>query len=256
MSAKILPQLNNELLGQPFNKEISGSEDLIEYQKIAANYSIIENSLAILSDLKENKSYIYCGSVAEKIGIANKGDIKLINSIWEEELFNKIHPDDLVKKHLLELQFFYFLKSIPASERSNYSIESKMRILDNTEKYIIINHRMFYISSSTSGNLWFALCLYNISYKNSMSEEPDGYIINSSTGGIINMDDRKYQDILSKREKEILNLVDRGKMSEEIAGILSISRNTVNRHRQNILEKLRVKNSHEACRVAKLMSLL
>lgn len=45
-------------------------------------------------------------------------------------------------------------------------------------------------------------------------------------------------------------------MSKDIARILSISINTVNRHRQNILEKLQVSNSIEACRVAKELKLL
>ena len=45
-------------------------------------------------------------------------------------------------------------------------------------------------------------------------------------------------------------------MSKEIASTLSISINTVNRHRQNILEKLHVSNSIEACRIAKGLKLL
>jgi DNA-binding NarL/FixJ family response regulator len=44
-------------------------------------------------------------------------------------------------------------------------------------------------------------------------------------------------------------------MSKEIASDLSISINTVNRHRQNILEKLHVDNSIEACRIAKGLNL-
>jgi len=45
-------------------------------------------------------------------------------------------------------------------------------------------------------------------------------------------------------------------LSKEIADTLSISINTVNRHRQNILERLRVNNSIEACRIAEFMGLL
>ena len=35
-----------------------------------------------------------------------------------------------------------------------------------------------------------------------------------------------------------------------------ISKNTVSRHRQAILSKLQVRNSHEACKVAKALSLI
>ena len=38
--------------------------------------------------------------------------------------------------------------------------------------------------------------------------------------------------------------------------MLSISINTINRHRQEILGKLQVKNSIEACRIAKDLKLI
>ena len=62
--------------------------------------------------------------------------------------------------------------------------------------------------------------------------------------------------MLSEREKEILQLIDQGRLSKEIADALSISIHTVNRHRQNILSKLGVSNSIEACRIAKRLNLI
>lgn len=66
----------------------------------------------------------------------------------------------------------------------------------------------------------------------------------------------EHRNILSEREKEILRCIRKGLSSKEIAAALYISVNTVNRHRQNILEKLSVGNSIEACRAAELMKLL
>ena len=66
----------------------------------------------------------------------------------------------------------------------------------------------------------------------------------------------EHRNILSEREKEILRCIRKGLSSKEIAATLYISVNTVNRHRQNILEKLSVGNSIEACRAAELMKLL
>ena len=62
--------------------------------------------------------------------------------------------------------------------------------------------------------------------------------------------------MVKEREKEILRCIRKGLSSKEIAAALYISVNTVNRHRQNILEKLSVGNSIEACRAAELMKLL
>ncbi|RYE58089.1 MAG: response regulator transcription factor, partial [Sphingobacteriales bacterium] len=46
-------------------------------------------------------------------------------------------------------------------------------------------------------------------------------------------------------------LIRQGVRSKEIAGKLSISINTVNRHRQNIFQKLNATNAMEACVIAK-----
>ena len=63
-------------------------------------------------------------------------------------------------------------------------------------------------------------------------------------------------DILSTREKQVLRLIAEGKLSKEIASELTISINTVNRHRQNIREKLSVNNAIEAVRAARAMGLV
>jgi DNA-binding CsgD family transcriptional regulator len=252
----IINTLNEKLLKQPFGEEQNKSISLSQYQDMAFMYSRIENALAVLSDMKTNKSYIYHGRVAKELGFDENDTSKEINSIWEEDIFNKIHPDDLVQKHMLELQFFNILKNLPIAERSDYFVNSKIRMLNKAGRYIFIAHRMFYIGSTLNGSLWLALCLYNLSHDDSSEGKSGGVILNSATGITVKPDQQAYNKILSVREKEILQLIRKGKMSKEVAGLLSISPNTVNRHRQNILEKLRVSNSLEACRIAERMNLI
>ena len=59
---------------------------------------------------------------------------------------------------------------------------------------------------------------------------------------------------LTKREKQVLELIRDGKLSKEISETLFISVHTVNTHRQRILGKLNANNSHEAVRFASAMS--
>ena len=54
---------------------------------------------------------------------------------------------------------------------------------------------------------------------------------------------------LTKREAEILRLIQKGLLSKEIADRLCVSIHTVNIHRQNLLRKLGVQNSIEAIRI-------
>jgi len=252
----IFSTLNEKLLLQPFAQKDENLALLAEYRFLAYGYSKLENSIAVLSDLKSNKSYVYNGGIASELGITESIDVEEIDSIWEDKIFNRVHPDDLTEKYLLELQFFHFIKTLPVKDRHNYHISSNMRMMNKEGSYVNINHRMFYVSSYSSGNLWLSLCLYNYSYGKTVFNPESGIIANSATGEIIKADKQKCSNILSDREKEVLLLIEKGKLSKEIAVFLSISKNTVDRHRQNILEKLRVKNSIEACRAAKLMGLL
>ncbi|HYH52587.1 MAG TPA: response regulator transcription factor [Solirubrobacterales bacterium] len=57
-------------------------------------------------------------------------------------------------------------------------------------------------------------------------------------------------DPLTPRELEVTKLIAEGLTSDEIAATLTISTNTVNRHRDNILEKLGMRNRVELTRYA------
>lgn len=57
-------------------------------------------------------------------------------------------------------------------------------------------------------------------------------------------------DVLSKREKEVLELVAQGKTSNQIGDELGISTNTVFRHRERIMNKLNLRNASDLTRFA------
>ena len=247
--------LNHELLQQAFVEDQDQASVLELGKSIASMYSFVENALAVLSDLRSNRSYIYYGKVADALGMSTKQLSEEIDSIWEEKILNHVHPDDLLNKHLMELQFFHFLRKKPIHERSDYYISSWIRMKHTSGKYVPVQHRMFYVGSQTNGSLWLALCLYNLNNPLLSSEVKDA-IVNSATGELVELDKQKCNEILSDREIEVLRHIKQGMSSKEISQVLSISLNTVNRHRQNILEKLRVRNSLEACRIAECMGVV
>ena len=107
---------------------------------------------------------------------------------------------------------------------------------------------MFYFSNTDEENVELALCLYHFDFF--QSSIYSGMIVNTANGTIIEQTEAENFAFLSPREKEILKMIREGKRSKEIADFLFISINTVNRHRQNILEKMRVGNTTEACSLA------
>lgn len=251
----VFETLNANLLTQPFAGQDTAAI-LNQCQWISAMYAKVENAISVLSDLKNNKSYIYSGHIATALGLTYSQDMREINSIWEDEIFNRIHPDHLVGKHLMELKFFHLLKGLPLSERCDYQVNSYLQMRNQYEDYMSVQHRMFYLHSSNDGSVNLALCLYNFGISPLPVDKYQGAIVNMRSGKVMVSDNQQFSDILSFREKELLQLVKNGKSSKEIATILSISINTVNRHRQNILEKLHVKNSFEACKIAEAIELL
>ncbi|WP_212004933.1 response regulator transcription factor [Chitinophaga sp. HK235] len=251
----ILHALNNNLLRQTFGNS-NASVKLSNFQLIAQLYAQVENSISVLSDLKANKSYIYTGGAASALGIVHKEDSREITSIWEEDILKKIRETDLLGKYALELRFFHLLKSLPVAERSDYQVISTLHMQDKHKKYVPVQHRMFYIQSTEDGSIWLALCLYNLSPDPHHTGTYQGSIINTRTGKVISPDEYRLNNILTEREKDVLLLIKNGKRSKDIAASLSISVNTVHRHRQNILEKLHVTNSMEACRMAESIKLI
>ena len=239
--------LNQILLQQDFSASVIQKEQLEKCQQMAKNFVELENGIAVLSDLQNNRSYIYSGKLADELNIFQSRIKQEIETIWEDELFNKINPDDIVRKHILELQFFQFIKDIAYERRKDFAVISRLRLLEKRNPAALL-HKMFYFSDIKNQNVKLALCLYHFDFY------PDdfysGMIINNANGTIIQQEDSAGSNFLSAREKEILKMIRDGKRSKEIAALLFISINTVNRHRQNIMEKMRVGNAMEACTMA------
>ncbi|MEP6806400.1 MAG: helix-turn-helix transcriptional regulator [Flavobacterium sp.] len=244
---RIKSDLNKKLLQQDFNSSDIENVYLKKCQQMAENFVELENGIAVLSDLKNNKSYIYSGKLADELHIFQCKNKQEIESIWEEELFNKLNPDDVLQKHILELRFFQFIKDIPYENRKDFAVISSLRILEKRNPASIL-HKMFYFSDIEYQNIELALCLYHFDFSD--HEFSKGMIINTASGIVIEQKASENSAFLSAREKEILKMVRDGKRSKEIAALLFISINTVNRHRQNIVEKMRVGTTMEACNMA------
>ncbi len=245
----IANRLNNELCNQDFT-ETNLTQDLLDkYKQIAEGYSITENSIAVLSDMGSNKSWIYYSSFAESIGLDDK--MNKIDSIWEKHILDRLHPEDFMNKHLHELSFFHFMKK--QGKEPHYYLAHKLRMKNSKGEYIPVLHRLFYAHSSSGSDFRLALCLYN---PFAFQLPCNCVVINTKNGESFPLEQIPDLKILSKRETEVLNLIDKGYSSQDIALQLFISKNTVSRHRQEILAKLQVKNSIEACRIAKALGIL
>lgn len=244
--------LSKEIKEQAFFAEDNYSGQLERFKSIAAGYAAVESAIAVLSDLKANRSYIYYGKFAKMLDFNPERDTA-INSIWEEEVFRLVHPEDLENKFIQELRFFTFIKCQPKTRRHRYYMCSTLRMRGKDGNWIASVHRLFYYAVPESDNLWLALCLYTPKIADMAAP---CIVVDSATGQIVPLSSANDHRILTRREKEVLMLIEKGLRSADIASQLSISVHTVSRHRQELISKLQVRNAIEAIQRARALNLI
>lgn len=251
-------ELNAFYESQDLHAEQLDLSILTECRNKVATAVEIESDCRVITDASADVCYIFGGKFSLLMGLSGHMPyFKAISSSDEDEIYERIHPEDLVDKRMLEYEFFKFVDSLPAALKLNYKASCRIRLKDNQDKYLYVENNTRILKLSPKGMVWLILCCYDLSPAQGGSEGIAPRIIDCSTGEIneIQLSERR-SGILTKREKEILALIKEGKPSKQIAAILEISQHTVNRHRQNILEKLSVGNSVEAVAAASLMRLL
>lgn len=249
----IRKQLDLEFSRQNINTVMTDDDALERHVRIAEGYAEIENVMAVLSDLNTNKSYVAHSRFSDIIDVDMEKCSGWIPSIWEDDIFKTIKPEDLEMKMLQELLFFHYIRRFSKSRRFNHCLMQRLRMRSRSGEWIETLHRLYYIPAQDSKKTRFALCLYG-AMTNRLTA--DSLVIDTLTGQTTELYKSKSIKILSPQEISVLKLIDEGNRSKGIADILGISRHTVSRHRQNIIAKLKVRNSAEACKIARTLSIM
>lgn len=248
---KKFKQINDIYLNQAFDG--SAEEKVLSHcQQIAQAYAWAENAIVSMGNNIENCSYCYFGGLADMLGVAQEERKPVIHSLYEEFVFGRTDADDLAHRHAHELVFLHDTQSMSNRERRDYYLSDYLRIRDAQGEWRWVEHRMFPLASLADGSYWLCMCVYTMS-RDAMRIPK---IVNTRTGEVRVLTSNDYNSLLSNREQEVLRLIAEGLLSKEIAHRLSISINTVNRHRQNIFQKLQVDNAIEACKLGRVMGLL
>ena len=164
----------------------------------------------------------------------------------ELNIENLVHPDDLEVVKRIDKKVWEFLDTLPEEEKLTYKYIYEMRVLDRG-KYV----RMIYQTRllAFKDDNFLAMGMIDLAPEQSANSSVRFQIKNCLTDEVVPFTIESATDVLlTPREREILALAKEGMFSKEISEKLNISIHTVNRHRQNILEKLQVDNIIEAIR--------
>lgn len=246
-------ELNRIYAAQHLECEMLPQAALEHYRQSVSESAILSMDCRIITDASADRSYMYGGAQ----NIIPAGTNAELKSSDEDEIYARMHPEDLVEKRMLEYEFFSLMDSMPSSEKMHHKATCTIRLKAPDGTYLHVDNSTQILCPSPKGKIWLILCCYALSPHQQANADIHPRIINTLTGKIhIPSLGHQRQRILSEREKEVLNLIRIGKPSKQIADALHISIHTVNRHRQNILEKLSVANSAEAIMAATAMKLL
>lgn len=255
MDAKLIQDAFNLLFScQIFDKN---NLDYTEFERkfeLLDRLADVENSSVAVLDLYQRK-YVYLRSkFTDELGY----DLNKAIAMGPEYFFTLIHPEDIPLIIDTYQQTFRFVLSLPIEERKNYKAVLNFRLKDAQNRYVTVILQLVVLELDKLGNIWQILILDDLLPDKSRFDSVNRRLINIRDGKhfLFNTDLEKNKTLLSAREIEVLGLVSKGFLSKEIADKLFISVNTVNNHRQKILEKINATNTAEAVNYAKNLGLL
>ncbi|HRY33992.1 MAG TPA: response regulator transcription factor [Bacteroidales bacterium] len=215
---------------------------------------VMEHSAVTVFDLYR-KEHIY---ISRKYESLLGYDVAQAENEGNAFFDSKIHPEDL---RLLLREGIVFLRyGLEASreEMKTHKLISDYRVLNARGVYVRVIEQKMVMELDPSGYPWLTLCLLDISPDQDLDRPCRNCLINLQNGDIFTFRDFNPDEdsLLTKRETEILHLISKGFVSKQIADRLFISVNTVNTHRQRIIEKMNVPNTQAAISYARRAGLL
>jgi DNA-binding CsgD family transcriptional regulator len=165
-------------------------------------------------------------------------------------LMDKLHPDDRPYFLNFENKATEFFATLPIEKLMKYKIRYDYRIQKKNGEYIRILQQSAVIEHDENGGILRTLVVHtDITHLKAEGKPAFSIIGLDGEPSYINIDVEKVfavsKEFLSKREKQVLSLLIEGKLSKDIGDILNISKQTVDKHRKNMLHKNGLSNTGE-----------
>jgi DNA-binding CsgD family transcriptional regulator len=169
--------------------------------------------------------------------------------------FKEIHPNELnevMNVSVIAIRYIIDNNLNMADFRLVRKCRAKVK-----DQYLVVVEQTRIIEFDPQGLPWLSLSIIDVSPDQHLTGVVEFRLINYVTGEVVLSHENGISNqLLTCREVEILRLIGDGLASKEIADKLQITLNTVNTHRQHILEKLNVRTSLDAIRYALEMALI
>jgi DNA-binding CsgD family transcriptional regulator len=190
------------------------------------------NQFFIIADMLQMKILFSSKRSTEMMGIAP-------TEINPYHFFEATHPDDQERHSLGRTKLFKLGQDFFISKEGTMLASTNLNIRNSNNKFIALLFQCYLFFSPAPNNSVYCLQIHtNVDFYKKIKKQYHYYIGND-------LYFFKYPDeellsignVFTKREFEIIKLIELGLNSEQIAEKLFVSHYTVNAHRANILKK-------------------
>jgi len=247
----------NSQIDQLFKKEELDYSILNQHISFLESLSVLQNSFVSIFDLAKMGHAYLSPNFADLLG----WDPEKISTPENEYINQRMHPDDLAHLNRVSWQFFEIILRVDPVWREQMKfikliMDYRTQGKDGNYVRVIEQHKL--LELDRYGNVWLSMSVLDLSPDQDLTSLCRYRLVNTLTGELYHFPSVESitEHKLSFREKEILQLLGKGLISKQIADKLFISVNTVNTHRQRIIEKLNVSNTAEAVQYAGRLGLI
>ena len=112
-----------------------------QHQQFVRSLTEVNGGCAVISDLSNRKSYVTVHPWANFLGLTpEEAALSVIDSMDEDCIYRRIHPEDLVEKRLMEYKFFQKTFSMSPGERLKYRGRCRLRMMNEKGVYQYIDN--------------------------------------------------------------------------------------------------------------------
>ena len=116
------------------------AEELTRCRRLAESVALAGNGCTGLTDASCDRCYLYAGATGAMLGLADTYPLRLeLESSDEDIVYNRIHPEDLVDKRMLEYEYFRMVDPLPAEEKLRHKATCRFRIRDRRGEYVAVD---------------------------------------------------------------------------------------------------------------------
>lgn len=253
---KLFQEYNDILSTQKFDERELDYSILENHIKRIQGLDVLDTSSMYIMDMYK-RDYAYLSSrFYHMFGF----DIEEAYKEGPSFLDRRVHPDDFIKMLEMGNYFMRYAFSLSPQERKEGKLIVDYRLKNSKDEYVRVIKQYVALELDVKGNIWLSLCAIDISPDPDLTTPLRCRLVNLKNGSLFSFPSSptavEHPPQLSGRETQILQLIANGLISKQIADQLFISVNTVNTHRQRIIEKLNVSNTFEAIRYASNLGLL